>query len=128
MLRCWAEEEFLGADHRPVSFYCLPAKREAVFEMKAVACYVSDSQQVRQAEEACDERGARIVVENARRVHLQQPAAEHNADAVGQRQSLFLIVCHQQRGDAGNALNLLEFEPHLLAQLAVEIGKGFVEQ
>ncbi len=52
----------------------------------------------------------------------------HDGDLVGQRQRLGLVVGDIDEGDAGAALQLLQLDPHALAQLGVEIGERLVEQ
>ena len=47
---------------------------------------------------------------------------------VGQRQRLGLVVGDIDEGDAGAALQLLQLDAHVLAQLGVEVGQRLVEQ
>ena len=44
------------------------------------------------------------------------------------REGFRLVVSDIDRGDAGFALQALEFDPHLLAQLGIEIGERFIQQ
>jgi len=52
----------------------------------------------------------------------------HHDDDVGHGQSLALVVGDEDGGDAGLALDLLQFDPHLVAQVRVEGGERLVEQ
>ena len=61
-------------------------------------------------------------------VDLQDLAARHDGDAVGQRQRLFLVVGHEDEGDADGALDLAQLDLHLLAQLLVERAQRLVQQ
>ena len=52
----------------------------------------------------------------------------HHHDAVGQRHRLHLVVGHVDRGGADFLVHLLDLDPHLHAQLGVEVGQRLVEQ
>ncbi len=58
---------------------------------------------------------------------LQHSGLEHG-HAIGRRHRLFLVVRDEDRRDAERALQPLQFEPHLLAQLLVEVRQRLVEQ
>ena len=85
-------------------------------------------EQIRGADETCDERTRRMFVELARRRDLLDQAAVHDGDAVAHGERLFLVVrdVHERRLRA--RLDLLELELHLLAQLEVERAERLVEQ
>ena len=88
----------------------------------------SPVEQVRDAEEAGDERGPRLLVELARRAELLDPAAVHDHDPVGHGHGLFLVVRDVDEGDADLVLDALQLELHLLAQLEVERAERLVEE
>ena len=54
--------------------------------------------------------------------------AIHDGEPVGHGERLLLVVRDQQEGDADAALQGLEFDAHLLAQLGIERGQRLVEQ
>ena len=58
-----------------------------------------------------------------RRRHLLGTAVIEHHDAVGERERLFLVVRDQDRRDAERALQLLELDLQLLAQLAIQGNK-----
>ena len=55
-----------------------------------------------------------------------RPRVEHRK-SIAQRQRLVLVVRHEDKRDADIALNRLEFQLHLLAQLEVESTERFVQ-
>ena len=59
---------------------------------------------------------------------LDDAAVAHDADAVGHRQRLLLVMGDQHEGDADIALQVLQLDLHVAAQLAVESGERLVEQ
>ena len=73
----------------------------------------------------CIQRGA---VDRLRRPLLADHTVAHHQDAVGQRQSLRLIMRHIDGGDVQLALQLADFRAGLVAQLGVQIGQRFIEQ
>ena len=79
-------------------------------------------------DEVRDERRARPVVDLARRRQLDDPTRVHDRDAIGHRQRLFLIVRHVDERDADLAVQALELELHLLAELEVERPERLVEE
>ncbi len=85
-------------------------------------------EEVGAADEAGDEAVLRMVVELALRADLLDLAVAHDDEAVGHRQRLVLVVRHHDRGEAELALELADLDPHLLAQLRIEIGERLVEQ
>ena len=85
-------------------------------------------QQVDVADEAGHERGGGGLVEPARRGHLLDAPAVHHRDAVGHRERLLLVVGHVDRGDPDLALQALELDLHVVAQLLVERAERLVEQ
>ena len=71
---------------------------------------------------------AGALVELDRRGHLLDAALVEDRDPVAHRQRLLLVVGHEHEGDADLALDLLELELHLAAQLEVEGAERLVEQ
>ena len=69
-----------------------------------------------------------LAVDVLRRAALDDLAEIEHRDLVGQRQRLGLVVGDVDGGDAEPLLQALELDPHLLAQLGVEIGQRLVEQ
>ena len=70
----------------------------------------------------------RKLVELLRIAHLLDAALVHDRDRVGHRHGLLLIVRHVQEGETDLALDVLELDLHLTAQLEVERTQGLVEQ
>ena len=80
------------------------------------------------AEEVAHEGGGRPLVEVPGRPDLLDAPALHHRDAVGEAQRLDLVVGDEEHGDAEPALEQLHLDPHLLAQLGVEIAERLVQQ
>ena len=59
---------------------------------------------------------------------LLDPAVAEDGDPVAHRQRLLLVVGDEAEGDADLALDLLELDLHLAAQLEVESAERLVEQ
>ena len=85
-------------------------------------------QHVGGADEGVDEQRARRVVDFRRRAELLEPALVEHGDAVGHGQRLFLVVRHQDGGGAGEALDALDLDLHVEAQVLVERRERLVEQ
>jgi len=83
---------------------------------------------VRAADEARDERGARAHIQVTRRIELLHAPVAENGDPVGHAERLALIVGHVDKGDADLLLNRLQFDLHLLAQAQVQRAERLVEQ
>ena len=71
---------------------------------------------------------ARAFVEILLRADLADLALAHHHEAVGHGQGFLLVVGHHHGGQAELALQFADFDPHVLAQLGVEIGQRLVEQ
>ena len=83
---------------------------------------------VRDPHEAGDELVGRMLVDVGGRADLlDAPRAEHG-QAVAHRQRLLLVVGDVDEGDADLALDALELDLHLLAQLEVQRAQRLVEQ
>ena len=84
--------------------------------------------QVRPADEIGDKAVGRGLIDFLRAAQLLHAPALHHRNAVRHRQSLVLIMGDKDKGDAGFALQRLQFRPHPLAQLGVQRRQGFVQQ
>ena len=82
----------------------------------------------RRAEPARDIGAVRPLIDLARRAELNQNALAHDADAVGHRHRLDLVVRDVEHGGAQLALDALELEPQFGAQLGVERRQRLVHQ
>ena len=85
-------------------------------------------QQVGHADEPGDELRLGLVVDLLGRADLLDPALAHHRDPVAHRERLFLIVGHEDEGDADLALDALQLELHGLAELEVQRAERLVEQ
>ncbi len=88
----------------------------------------ADLQEIGDADEIADIGVDRPGIDFMRAAHLLDSALAHDDDLVAQDQRLGLIVSDVDRGDADFALDALELDAHLLAQLEIEIGERLVEQ
>ncbi|EWS65443.1 hypothetical protein Y695_01300 [Hydrogenophaga sp. T4] len=79
-------------------------------------------------DEAGHEGGGRAGVDLFGGAKLFHPAGVHHDHALRQRHGFDLVVGHEQRGDAEFAVQFLDLQPGLGAQLGVEVGQRFVEQ
>ena len=77
---------------------------------------------------AGDERRGRALVHGLGVGQLLDVAVEHDRDPVAHAHRLFLVVGDEDERDAELALEQLELDLHLLAQLAVERAERLVEQ
>ena len=82
----------------------------------------------RLADEGRDLGVDRVAVEPLRAVGLDDPAAAHDGDRVGEGECLLLIVGDEQRRGAGGPQGLADLAAHLRAQAGVERVEGLVEQ
>ena len=80
------------------------------------------------ADEIGDEFFRRAFVEILLRPDLADAALAHDDEAVGHGQGLLLVVGHHHGRQSELALQFADFDPHVLAQLGVEIGQGLIEQ
>src|SRR5690606_29838366 len=79
-------------------------------------------------DEAGNESVAGRVVDDVWRVCLLDLAVEHDDDAVAEGHRLLLVVGDVDHGGAEPPLELGELDPHLDAQLGVEVREGLVEE
>ncbi len=82
----------------------------------------------RAADERCDERVGRPVVEHLRRIHLLDDPPVEDGDPLAERHRLDLVVGDVQRRHAEALVQLGELRPHLHPQLGVEVRQGLVHQ
>ena len=85
-------------------------------------------QHVRRADERRHERRLRRLVDLARRADLLQPAVVEHGDPIAHRQRLALVVGDEHERDPDVALQRLQLDLHLLAQLEVEGAERLVEE
>ena len=83
---------------------------------------------LRRADEAGDEDGARSVVELQRRADLLDAAPVQHHDLVGHGHRFDLVVGDVDHRRIELLVQRLEFDPHLDAQLGVEVRQRLVEQ
>jgi hypothetical protein len=83
---------------------------------------------VHDADELGHERSRRVRIQLVGSGDLFQLALPHDADPVGHRQGLLLVVGDEQRGGAELLLQKADLLPQLLAHLRVEGGQRLVEQ
>ena len=69
-----------------------------------------------------------LLVDLLGRAELLDDAVVHDRDAVRHRERLLLVVRHVDERDPDLALDALELDLHLLAQLEVERAERLVEQ
>jgi hypothetical protein len=84
--------------------------------------------QVDLADELRDPARVRLLVDFGRRGDLDQAAMVHDADAIGDRHRLLLVVGDDDKGEAELLLQLHQLELRLAAQLLVERRERLVEQ
>ena len=82
----------------------------------------------RGADEAGDEDGGRALVDRERGVDLLGAAFVHHDQPVGEGHRLDLVVGDVEGGGADLALQGLDLQAHLHAELGVEVGERLVEQ
>ena len=85
-------------------------------------------QHVGLADEAVDEQAGRPVVDLGRRRELLQPAGRQHGDAVRHRQRFLLVVGDEDRRRAGQALDALDLDLHVEAQVLVQRRERLVQQ
>jgi hypothetical protein len=69
-----------------------------------------------------------VLVDLRRRTDLHDPPVVEDRDPVAHRERLLLVVRHVDERDADLALDLLELDLHLLAELEVERAERLVEE
>ena len=69
-----------------------------------------------------------VLVHSLRVTELLNMSVEHDGDAVRHRHCFFLVVSYEHECDSQSALQQLQFDLHLFAQLAIECPKWFIEK
>src|SRR6266850_1055765 len=85
-------------------------------------------EEVAVADELAHESGSRVVIHLERRRRLLERAVTEDRDAVRHRHRLGLVVRHVHHRDADLAVDALELDLHLLAQLLVQRAERLVQQ
>ena len=96
------------------------AVRQPDFDRALAAAGDGAGQEIGIAEETGDELALRVLVDFGRRTDLLDLTLDHHHDDVGHGECFRLVVGDEDGGDAGLALNLLQLDPHLLAEIGVE--------
>src|SRR3954464_4197944 len=121
----------LAADRAPVGGR-LRAQEAAVGEPNAesgrLLALDRAGQQVRLSDEPRGEQALRPQIDLLRCTEVLDLAEVHHGDPVRHRERLALVVRHVDEADPDLALDPLELELHVLAQLEVERAEGLVEQ
>src|SRR4030095_1833036 len=86
------------------------------------------AEEVAVADELAHEAGAWAVVDLEGRRRLLERAVAEDRDAVRHRHRLGLIVCHVDHRNADLAVDALELDLHLLAQVLVQRAEWLIEQ
>jgi len=122
----------LGPQHQRRALARAPAVRpdgeRHAGQAHAVLVEHVDGDEVGAADEVGDETVGRRAVDRARRADLLDDAGVHHHDQVRDAHRLGLVVRDVDGRDADALLQLADLDAHLLAQLGVEVGQGFVEQ
>ena len=115
----------------PGSASTLPAVRRrpagGAFDARTVVAEAA-FEQIDVADEVGDPARIRLLIDFRRRRDLHEPAAIHDADAVGERHRFALVVRDDDEGEAEPALKLHQLELGFAAQLLVERRQRLVEQ
>jgi hypothetical protein len=80
------------------------------------------------ANERGHEARRRQAIDRGRPTALLDAAGVHDHHHVGQRHGLDLVVRHEDRRCPEPVMQAPDFDPHLHAQLRIQIGQGLVEQ
>ncbi len=118
----------LGPDHQRYRAVRGVRQRDAPFGDLDDATAGFTREEVGLADEAGDEAVGRAVVKLARRCDLLDVAAAHDRDAVRHGQRFFLVMGDEDEGEPRLALQALQLDLHVLAQLHVECRKRLVEK
>src|SRR6185503_10947448 len=85
-----------------------------------IAVTVRTEHEVGSSEKRGYEPGTRALIQHARVADFLEPAAIHDADAIGHAERFFLVVRNEHRRDADGALNVADCAPQLVTNLRVE--------
>ncbi len=103
----------------------LAPSADSTVAMSPSACVAHNTlQQIRFADESCNERRAWILVHLCRRSDLDDASRRHDGDAVAHRERFFLVVRHQHERDAERAIELAQLQLHFLAKLKIEVRRA----
>jgi hypothetical protein len=80
------------------------------------------------AEKIAHERRCWMVVQLAGRTHLLDPTVVHDGDPIGHAERFVLVVGDEDDRDAELSLEQSHLDPHLLAELGVQVAERLVEQ
>ena len=106
----------------------LSGERDGLAPDRQAAAFDSGRQKIHRADEAGREAAQRLPIDFVRRADLLDIALVHHADAVGDGESLLLVVGHVDGGDAQPALDVADIFAQLDAKFGVQIGKRLVHQ
>ena len=80
------------------------------------------------ADEVGNEVGFRVIVEIIDGAELFDLTFIHQGDPIGHDERFLLVVGDKNEGDAEFCLQIFQFDLHVLAELGIEGGEGFVEK
>lgn len=75
-----------------------------------------------------DEVGFGVIIEIVDGAELFDFTFIHQGDPIGHDERFLLIVGDKNEGDAEFCLQIFQFDLHVLAELGIERGEGFVEE
>src|SRR5438067_8816618 len=125
-----AQEHVGGRAREVLARVGIRLDRPEAVELDAPRCGSVDAagEEVAVADELAHESGARAMIHLERRRRLLERAVAEDRDAVGHRHRLGLVVCHVHHRDADLAVDALELDLHLLAQILVQRAERLVQQ
>lgn len=80
------------------------------------------------AEQARDRDRCGLGIDIGRRRDLREPAVDQDRDAVGDRHRLAIVLGHVEHRRSAAAQQVRQLEPHLVAQLGVDIAQRIIQQ
>src|ERR1017187_8810296 len=105
----------------------LAAGKEALAQTQALAAALTQKQ-IRGTQKGRDEARGRSSIEGLGAPGLEQTPVAHDADAVGERESLLLVVGDQDRGHAEASLYLPDRFAQFHPDLRIERAERLIEQ
>ena len=123
------EEDFAGiwknGKRREFEFVMSPD-----FHGEVVAVTIGNltGKEISLADEVGNEVGFWVIVEIVDGAELFDFTFIHQGDPIGHDECFLLIVGDKNEGDAEFCLQIFQFDLHVLAELGVESGEGFVEE
>ena len=97
-------------------------------EVVAVAIGNLTGKEIGLADEVGNEVGFGVIVEIVDGAELFDFTFIHQGDPIGHDERFLLIVGDKNEGDAEFCLQIFQFDLHVLAELGIEGGEGFVEK